>query len=218
MLLTTRRAVLAEAVGTAVLVMSVVGSGIMTQRLTDDDGLQLLLNALATVAALGVLVVVLQPVSGAHLNPVVSAVLLARGDISPRRCAAYVLAQVVGAVAGTVVAHAMYERAVVSTFDGDRGGAGQWLGEVVATAGLVLVVLLIDRRAIALAVPAWIGAAYVVTSSTSFANPAVTVGRALTDSFSGIAWADVPGFVVAQVVGGLAALALAPLLTAQEDP
>jgi len=218
MLLTTRRAVLAEAVGTAVLVMSVVGSGIMTQRLTDDDGLQLLLNALATVAALGVLVVVLRPVSGAHLNPVVSAVLLARGDISPRRCAAYVPAQVVGAVAGTVVAHAMYEQALVSTFDADRSGAGQWLGEVVATAGLVLVVLLVDRRAIALAVPAWIGAAYVVTSSTSFANPAVTVGRALTDSFSGIAWADVPGFVVAQVVGGLAALALAPLLTAQEDP
>lgn len=214
---TGSRAALAEAAGTATLVMSVVGSGIMAQQLTDDVALQLLVNAVATVLVLGTLIVVLLPVSGAHLNPVVSGVLLVRGAVSPGRCAAYVVAQLAGAVVGTVAAHAMYERSAVSTFAGDRGGAGQWLGEVVATAGLVLVVLLADRRALPLAVPAWIGAAYFVTSSTSFANPAVTVGRALTDSFSGIAWADVPWFVVAQVVGA-AALVIAPLLAPEETP
>jgi len=218
MLLSPTRAVLAELAGTAVLVMAVVGSGICAQALTDDIGVQLLINALATVAALGVLIVVLLPVSGAHLNPVVSGVLCARGSISLRRCCAYAMAQVTGAVVGTVVAHGMYERSAASTYGSERGGAGQWLGEVVATSGLVLVVLVVDRTKVAIAVPAWIGAAYFMTSSTSFANPAVTIGRALTGSFSGIAWSDVPWFVVAQLVGGGVALLLKPLLTTSETP
>ena len=213
MLLNPRKAVLAEFVGTATLVMAVVGSGIAAQHLTDDVGLQLLINALATVAALGVLIAMLLPISGAHLNPVVTLVMVIRRELRPPFGATYVVAQLAGAVAGTLIAHGMYERSLVSTFHRDRGSHGTWLGELIATAGLVLVVLLAQRAALAWAVPAWIGAAYFFTSSTSFANPAVTVGRALTDSFAGIRWIDVPGFVIAQFVGGLLALLLARALT-----
>ncbi len=209
MLLNSRRAVLAEFVGTATLLMAVVGSGIAAQRLTDDVGLQLLINAIATVLTLGVLIVVLLPISGAHLNPVVTAVLVVGRDLPARRALAYVLAQVAGGALGTLLSHAMYDRSLVSSFDGDRSEPGMWLGEVIATAGLVLVVLLASRESIAIAVPAWIGAAYFFTSSTSFANPAVTFARALTDSFSGIQWGDVPWFVVAQLLGGGLALVLA---------
>jgi glycerol uptake facilitator-like aquaporin len=212
-----RKAVLAELVGTATLVMTVVGSGIAAQRLTEDAGVELLINALATVAALGVLIAVLLPVSGAHLNPVVTLVLVLRRGLRPRLGIAYVIAQLLGGVAGTLIAHGMYERAAVSAYDSDRGGPGTALGEVVATAGLVLVVLMAQRAALAWAVPAWIGAAYFFTSSTSFANPAVTVGRALTDSFAGIRWVDVPGFVIAQLVGGLLALALVAALASKES-
>lgn len=208
LLLNARRAVLAELVGTATLLMAVVGSGIAAQRLTDDVSLQLLINAIATMLALGVLITILLPVSGAHFNPVVSAVMLVRGELSAASAAAYVVAQLVGAVIGTLLAHGMYERAAVSSYDGERSGGGLWLGEVVATAGLVLVVLLASRAAVPFAVAAWIGSAYFFTSSTSFANPAVTVARALTDSFSGIRWVDVPWFVVAQLVGGAVALLL----------
>jgi glycerol uptake facilitator-like aquaporin len=213
MLLNPRKAVLAEFVGTATLVMAVVGSGIAAQRLSDDVGLQLLINALATVATLGVLIAVLLPISGAHLNPVVTLVLVIRGELRPPMGIAYVVAQFVGGAAGTLIAHGMYEHSLVSTFHRDRGSHGTWLGEMIATAGLVLVVLLAQRAALAWAVPAWIGAAYFFTSSTSFANPAVTVGRALTNSFAGIRWIDVPGFVIAQVIGGLLALLLARALT-----
>jgi glycerol uptake facilitator-like aquaporin len=211
-----RKAVLAEFVGTATLVMTVVGSGIAAQRLTDDIGVELLINALATVAALGVLIAVLLSISGAHLNPVVTLVMTIRREIRPRLAIAYVAAQLLGGVVGTLIAHGMYERAAVSSYHSDRGGFGTALGEVVATAGLVLVVLLAQRTALAWAVPAWIGAAYFFTSSTSFANPAVTVGRAFTDSFAGIRWADVPFYVLAQVIGGLLALALARALTTKE--
>lgn len=209
MLLNSRRAVLAECVGTATLLMAVVGSGIAAQRLTDDIGLQLLINAIATVLALGVLIAVLLPISGAHLNPVVTLVLLVRSEVSSRVGAAYVVAQIVGGALGTLAAHAMYDRSVVSTFGRDRSEPGMWFGEVIATAGLVLVVLLASRETIAITVPAWIGAAYFFTSSTSFANPAVTIARGLTDSFSGIQWGDVPWFVVAQLLGGGIAVLLA---------
>jgi glycerol uptake facilitator-like aquaporin len=212
MLLNSRKAVLAEFVGTAVLVMTVVGSGIAAQRLTDDAGVQLLINALATVATLGVLIAVLLPISGAHLNPVVTLVLVIRHELRPTLGMPYVVAQLIGGAAGTLLAHGMYEHSVVSTYDGDRGSLGTCLGELIATAGLVLVVLLAQRAALAWAIPAWIGAAYFFTSSTSFANPAVTVARALTDSFAGIRWIDVPGFVMAQVVGGLLAIVLAQAL------
>jgi glycerol uptake facilitator-like aquaporin len=212
MLLNSREAVLAEFVGTAVLVMTVVGSGIAAQRLTDDVGVQLLINALATVATLGVLIAVLLPISGAHLNPVVTLALVIRRELGPALGMPYVAAQMLGGAAGTLIAHGMYEHSVVSTYDGDRGSLGTCLGELIATAGLVLVVLLAQRAALVWAIPAWIGAAYFFTSSTSFANPAVTVARALTDSFAGIRWIDVPGFVLAQVVGGLLAIVLAQAL------
>ncbi|MCW2751108.1 MAG: aquaporin family protein [Aeromicrobium sp.] len=217
MLLNPRKAVLAEFVGTATLVMAVVGSGIAAQRLTDDVGLQLLINALATIAALGVLITMLLPISGAHLNPVVTLVMVIRGELRPPIGVAYVAGQLAGAVAGTLIAHGMYERSLVSTFHRDRSDHGTWLGELIATAGLVLVILLAQRAALSWAVPAWIGAAYFFTSSTSFANPAVTFGRALTDSFAGIRWIDVPGFVIAQIVGGLLAVLLAAALTTKES-
>lgn len=191
----------------------------MAQRLTDDLGVQLLANSLATVFGLAVLIVVLGPVSGAHLNPVVTIAerVLAR-DGSSRRLTAevvgYVLAQCAGAAAGALVANAMFDVApAISTTQ--RGGAGLLIGEVIATAGLVLVIfaLLRSQRAalVPVAVAAWIGAAYWFTSSTSFANPAVTVGRVFTGTFAGIAPGSVPLFVLAQVVG--AALGVAAVVT-----
>ena len=173
------RAVLAEAVGTATLLMAIVGSGIAAVDLTDDVGLQLVFNAIATVAVLGVLVAVALPISGGSFNPAVTLVDVIRRNVSPRRGGAYVVAQVAGGVLGTVLAHLMFERDAVSWSDADRGGWGRFLGELVATAGLVAAIALVDRAALPLVVPAWILGAYLFTSSTSFANPAVTVGRAL---------------------------------------
>jgi glycerol uptake facilitator-like aquaporin len=201
--------VLAEAVGTATLLMAIVGSGIAAVGLTDDVGLQLVFNAIATVAVLGVLVAVALPISGGSFNPAVTVVDVVQRNVSPRRGAAYLAAQMGGGVLGTVVAHLMFERDAVSWSDADRGGWGRLLGELVATAGLVAVIALVDRAALPLVVPAWILGAYLFTSSTSFANPAVTVGRAFTDSFSGIAGSDLPWFVLAQLIGAMVGLGLA---------
>ncbi|MCZ7422523.1 aquaporin family protein [Verrucosispora sp. WMMA2121] len=205
------RRLLAEFAGTALLVTAVVGSGIMATDLSPDDvGLQLLQNSIATAFALGVLILMFGPVSGAHFNPVVSAAdwLLGRRSgtgLSPRELAGYVAAQVTGAVAGSVLANLMFALSAVSFSGRQRGGGNLWLGEVVATAGLVLLIFALARSGRAVVAPAavgaYIGAAYWFTSSTSFANPAVTVGRAFTDTFAGIAPGSVPGFVVAQVVG-----------------
>ena len=221
----TRRAV-AELLGTALLVTVVVGSGIAAQRLSPDDaGLQLLENSTATAFGLTVLILVLGPVSGAHLNPVVTLAFWFTGRTSAtgfagRDIGAYVVAQVVGAVAGTELAHLMYGVPLAELGTRERGGAGVLLAEVVATAGLLLVILaLVRTRAelvVAPAVGAYIGAAYWFASSTSFANPAVTVGRAFTDTFAGIAPGSVPGFVVAQLVGGALAVAVAGYLFAHE--
>lgn len=215
------RRLLAEGLGTAVLVAVVVGSGISAARLSPDDvGLQLLENAFATALGLTVLVLVLSPVSGAHLNPVVSAAgwLLDPDRRRVRRggeVAAYGLVQVAGGVAGAVRANLMFD-VPTATSGQQRDGWHLWLGEVVATAGLVALVGALARTGrSALAAPAvgaWIGAAYWFTSSTAFANPAVTVGRSLTDTFSGIAPGSVPGFVLAQCVGaGLGVLLVATL-------
>ncbi|MEG3636044.1 MIP/aquaporin family protein [Micromonospora palythoicola] len=205
------RRLLAEFTGTALLVTAVVGSGIMAADLSPDDvGLQLLQNSIATAFALGVLILMFGPVSGAHFNPVVSAAdwLLGRRSgtgLSPRELAGYVAAQVSGAVAGSVLANLMFGLGPVSFSGRERGGGNLWLGEVVATAGLVLLIFALARSGRAVVAPAavgaYIGAAYWFTSSTSFANPAVTVGRAFTDTFAGIAPGSVPGFVVAQLVG-----------------
>lgn len=207
----------AEAVGSAALVAVVVGSGIQATELSRDVGVQLLANSLATVFGLGVLIALLGPVSGAHFNPVVTLAVWFTGrrggdGLPGRDLAAYVPAQVVGAVGGAVLADAMFARPLVQWSTHDRSAGHLWLGEVVATAGLVLLVLgltRVDRARLApVAVASYIGAAYWFTSSTSFANPAVTVGRAFTDTFAGIAPGSVGGFVAAQLVGGAVGLAL----------
>lgn len=205
------RRLLAELVGTALLVAVVVGSGIAAEELSPDDvGLQLLENSLTTVFGLGVLILLFGPVSGAHFNPVVSAAdwLLGRrsgGGLSGRDVAAYAGSQTVGAVLGAVLANAMFDLAPLQISDKVRASPGLWLGEIVATAGLIALIFALARsgRAAlsAAAVGAYIGAAYWFTSSTSFANPAVSIGRIFSDSFAGIAPVSVPAFVVAQVIG-----------------
>ena len=211
------RRLLAEFVGAALLVTVVVGSGIAAQRLSPTDvGLQLLENSTATVFGLAVLILLLGPVSGAHFNPVVSAAdwLLGRRagtGLSGRDVGPYILAQTAGAVVGSILANLMF--AVPTTLSTkDRTDWHLWVGEVVATAGLVALIFALARTGrgawSAPAVGAYIGAAYWFTSSTSFANPSVTVGRAFSDTFAGIGPSSVPGFVVAQVVGAAVGLAL----------
>ena len=211
----TRRAV-AEAIGTAGLVCAVIGSGIAAQRLSPGDaGLQLLENTVATSLALVALVLALGSVSGPHLNPVVTAVDWARRRLPPRDALAYVAAQVGGGVAGAALANAMFERPLLEAATRVRSGPALWLGEVVATSGLLVTVhgtLRSSPRAVPYAVASFIGAAYWFTSSTSFANPAVTVARSLSDSFAGIAPASVPAFVAAQAVGGALGLAVLVVL------
>ena len=225
------RRLLAELVGTAGLVTVVVGSGIAAQQLSPGEtGLQLLENSLATVFGLGVLIVVFGPVSGAHLNPVVSTAdwLLGRRHgtgLPGRDVAAYVGAQTVGAILGALPANVMFDLPAVQVATTTRGGTGVWVGEVVATAGLVAVVFALARSGrpalSAVTVAGYIGAAYWFTSSTSFANPAVTVGRMFSDTFAGIAPGSAPAFVAAQLLGaalgaGLA-LALYPDLSQVAD-
>ena len=214
-MLTTRLRVrlAAESLGAAGLLAAVVGSGVMAQRLTDDVALQLLVNAAATATVLGVLVSSLAPLSGAHLNPAVTLAEAVRGRHAWREVAPYAVAQVVGAVVGTALANLMFGLPALHLSHHERAGAGLWLGEVVATAGLVLTIgLLRDGGRAALVVPAWIFGAYFLTSSTSFANPAVTVARAFSDTFAGIAPASVPAFVAAQLVGAAAAIGLLRIL------
>ncbi|QGN47494.1 aquaporin [Micromonospora sp. WMMD558] len=211
MTIALRRRLLAEFTGTALLVTAVVGSGIMAATLSPGDvGLQLLENSIATAFALAALILVFGPVSGAHFNPVVSAAdwFLGRRagtGLTGQDLAGYVVAQITGAIAGSVLANLMFDLSAVAWSSKDRSAGHLWLGEVVATTGLILLVFALARSGRApvapAAVGAYIGAAYWFTSSTSFANPAVTIGRAFTDTFAGIAPASVPGFVLAQVVG-----------------
>lgn len=211
------RRALAELVGAAFLVAIVVGSGIMAARLSPGDtGLQLLENAFATGAGLVAIILAVGPVSGAHLNPVVSAADCWFGGITRRTLAVYAGAQVVGACVGCVLANLMFDLPAVELSTKVRSGSGVWLGEVIATVGLLLVIFGVvrsRRAAVApFAVGAYISAAYFFTSSTSFANPAVTVGRMLSDTFAGIAPESVPGFVVAECIGGALAVALVAML------
>ena len=203
----------AEFVGTGVLVAAVVGSGIAAQRLSPGaTGLQLLENSVATGAALVALILALGPVSGAHLNPVVTLADRLLGGMTTREASVYVGAQVFGACLGAVVANLMFDLPAVTLSTHTRSSGGLWLGEVVATFGLVLVVLGVSRAGrastAAFAVGGYITAAYWFTSSTSFANPAVTIARTLTDTFAGISPSSVPAFVAAQVLGALGAVAL----------
>jgi arsenate reductase len=203
----------AEAVGTGLLVAVVVGSGIFAQRLSPDDtGLQLLENSLATAGGLVALILAFGSVSGAHFNPVVTLAERWFGGMSTREALAYVPAQILGACVGAVVANLMFDLDAVNLSTHTRSSSALWLGEVVATFGLLIVILGVVRsgrsEAAPFAVAAYIGAAYWFTSSTSFANPAVTIGRTLSDTFAGIRWTSAPAFIVAQVVGGVAAIAL----------
>jgi glycerol uptake facilitator-like aquaporin len=203
-----RRRLLAEFLGTGFLLAAVVGSGIMGVALSaGNDGIALLANAGATAAVLYVLIAVLGPVSGAHFNPVVTLALRLEGKIASRDAAAYIALQLAGAVAGVLLAHAMFGQALWQPGNHARTGFGQWLSEAVATFGLVLTILLGARRAptaVAALVAAYIFAAYWFTASTSFANPAVTLARSLTSSFPGIRAGDVLAFVLSQGVGALA--------------
>ncbi len=216
------RRALAELLGTGLLVAVVVGSGIMAQRLSRGDmGLQLLENSLATVLGLSVLILIFAPVSGAHFNPVVTLAEYALGRRTgtgpqPRTVVAYLAAQIAGGVGGTVLANLMFALPPATVSAHDRSAAHLWLGEIVATAGLVVLVFSLTRTGRAhhapAAVGAYIGAAYWFTSSTSFANPAVTIARAFTNTFAGIAPGSVPGFIAAQLLGAALGTALVAVL------
>jgi glycerol uptake facilitator-like aquaporin len=201
------RRLFAEYLGTALLVAAVVGSGIMASRLSPNDiGIQLLENSIATMLALAVLILALGPVSGAHFNPVVTlADWFLHRRLSVLDIAGYVTAQILGAISGSILANAMFGLSAIQISHTTRSAPHLWIGEVVATAGLVLLIFALVRTrrttVIPAAVGAYIGAAYWFTSSTSFANPAVAIGRAFTNTFAGIAPASVPGFLAAQLIG-----------------
>jgi glycerol uptake facilitator-like aquaporin len=217
------RRLLAEFLGSAFLAAAVIGSGIAAANLSPDDtGLQLFENAAATAAGLFTIILMFGPVSGGHFNPVVSLVDAAFGGLGWRQAGAYIPAQVAGCIGGAVLANAMFALTAISISTKHRASEAHLLAEVVATVGLLLVIFSLARTSrgpmAPAAVGAYIGAAYFFTSSTSFANPAITVGRMFSDTFAGIAPASVPGFVVAQLVGGVVALALIRLLYPEITP
>ncbi|MEP7149443.1 MAG: MIP/aquaporin family protein [Acidobacteriota bacterium] len=219
---TLSRRLVAELIGSAGLLSAVVGSGIMAERLAGGQtAITLLANAIATGLALAALILMFAPISGAHFNPLVSLSSAMNGEIKWRHAVFYILVQVFGALLGVALANSMFDLPLFFASSKTRTGFGQWLGEVVASFGLVGLVIAVSRQhgtiAVALAVAAYITAAYWFTSSTSFANPAVTIARALTDTFTGIHPADVPAFIVAQVVGGISASLLFSWLVPRES-
>ncbi len=207
------KALFAEFLGTALLVTAIVGSGIMGSHLSGDLLVALIANALSTALALGLLILTLGPVSGAHFNPVVSMALAINQRFKAPRVAPYLAAQFAGAISGAILANVMFGATAFQVSSKGMASEGTAIGEVVATAGLVFIILNLiqSKRAdlIPIAVPAWIGSAYFFTSSTSFANPAVTVGRIFTDSFAGIGAQSVPSFVIAQLLGAALGIVLA---------
>jgi glycerol uptake facilitator-like aquaporin len=208
---TLAQRLLAEAVGCVLLAATVVGSGVMGESLANGNlAVALLANTLATVAILLVIITLFAPVSGAHFNPAVTIVLAWRGAIEWRDASLYVAVQILGCCAGTVLAHLMFALPIVEWSSHARSGPSQWLSEVIATFGLLMVVLGHRRPTnAAWLVAAWIGAAYWFTASTSFANPAITIARSLTNTFAGISPTDVPGFIVGETLGSLLAVAVA---------
>lgn len=205
------RRLAAEALGTALLVATVVGSGIMAETLTKDVALALLGNTLPTGAILVVLITILGPVSGAHFNPAVSLVFALKGELTPRDTLLYIVAQIAGGIAGTMIAHAMFALPLIDTSLKMRTGGAQWFAEAVAAFGLVATILggiRFNLAAVPWLVGLYITAAYWFTASTSFANPAVAIARSMTNTFSGIRPLDLPGFIVAETSGALVALAV----------
>jgi len=203
---------LAEFLGTAVLLAAIVGSGHMVDAITKDIGVALLLNQLAVIFALGVLVALLMPISGAHFNPAVTLAMMSRRTMGATEGFFFMIVQILGAILGTIAAQAMFDLPLVEWSTHERITPGTFLGEMIATAGLVamIVTAVYQHKSswLPLLVPAWIGAAYFFTSSTSFANPAVTIGRTFTESFTGIAAGSIAWFIAAQVVGVIIALLL----------
>lgn len=216
-MITMPRRMLAEALGTCFLIIAVIGSGIMATNLTDDVGLQLLANAGATVGALIALIMMFAPISGAHFNPVVTMASCVFDRRPWKEIVPYGLSQAIGGTFGAAIANMMFSLDVLGPSSKIREGGGIWLSEVVATVGLLLVIFLIARgprpESIPVAVGVWIGGAYWFTSSTSLANPAVTVSRMFSDSFAGIAPESVPMFVVMQMVGLVVAIAIVKVLS-----
>ena len=208
----------AEALGTMLLLAVVIGSGIMAERLSGTNvAMALLANTLATVGGLYVLIEVFGPVSGAHFNPAVSAVMAWRGELPKRELMPYVVAQLAGAMLGAWLAHAMFDLAILQFSTKVRAGTGQWIAEAVATAGLLLAILRAPAGRAAAIVASYIGAAYWFTASTSFANPAAAFGRMFSDSFAGIAPASAPGFVLAELAGAAVGLAVHQALEPRRD-
>jgi glycerol uptake facilitator-like aquaporin len=216
------RRLASEAMGTGLLVATVVGSGIMAAKLAGGNtAIALLGNTIPTGAILVVLITIFGPISGAHFNPVVSMVMALRGTLSRAELVPYILAQIVGGIVGTLAAHAMFDLPLVQMASTARTGPAQWFAEVVATFGLLVTILGCVRAkpdAVPMIVGLYITAAYWFTASTSFANPAVTIARALTDTFSGINPLHVPGFIVAQIIGALLGSVLMWWLLKEDDP
>lgn len=210
------RAHLAEFLGTGLITATVVGSGIMAQNLTDDVLLQLFINTFATVLVLALAIWLLAPVSGAYFNPVVVFVAFLRKGESLLTVITFSLTQIVGAAGGAILAHVLFSRALIEPSTNVRDGSALFISEIVATAGLIATIFIASNQGrghhVFWLVPTWIGCAYLFTSSTSFVNPAITFGRSLTDSFSGIAIATVPFFVAAQLIGALIGHLIANLL------
>jgi glycerol uptake facilitator-like aquaporin len=198
---------LSEFIGTATLAAVVVGSGIMAENISLDKGLQLLINAAATAAILWILISALAPISGAHFNPVVSGIALVRGALKVKTFALFVIAQIAGALAGTLVANAMFGHALIEISSKHRDGGSLFLSEVIATAGLIFAILQLSSidggKGIPVGVALWIFSAYFFTSSTSFANPAIAIGRIFTESFAGIAPHSALIFIPFEVLGGV---------------
>ena len=211
---------IAEFFGTALLVAVVVGSGTMAVNISQDVGVQLLINTIATIFALGLLIELLGPISGAHFNPLVTIISVFRREKSLSELLFYVVAQCAGGISGAMLANLMFSHPAIYMSQNTRSGSNLWLGEVVATAGLIFVIFQAisfgKSKIIPILVPAWIGSAYFFTSSTSFANPAVTVARAFSDTFSGIKLSSVSGFVGAQIVGALIGYALVLYFTSEK--
>jgi glycerol uptake facilitator-like aquaporin len=214
------RRLLAEGLGSLLLAATVIGSGIMAERLANGNlAVALIANTGATVAVLAALIALLGPVSGAHFNPAVSLAQALRRVLTWREAGAYILIQIVGCCLGALLAHAMFDLPLIQSSLHARTGLPQWLGEVVATFGLLIIVLGVRRSEDApWMVAAWIGAAYWFTSSTSFANPAITIARSLSNTFAGISPSHVPGFIAAQLLGALAAIPVARMLQVRPTP
>ena len=203
---------LAEYIGTATLVCVVVGSGIMGTNLSKESGIALLINAFSTIFALALLILIIAPISGAHFNPAVSLVQVLRREMNAVEFLSFISAQIAGAISGAIIANVMFDLEAIQISTNERVSTGTLVGEVIATAGLITVIFVLVARSqdklIPVAVAAWIGSAYFFTSSTSFANPAVTIGRVFSDTFAGINPASVLPFIIAQLIGAMLGVAL----------